>query len=78
MLDPRAVEHPTRAAMKGVRVLFDEVNRKRLIQIDVDEIDPADELLEDLVDSILAEQAKNEEKYDWEDVKRLLKKEGRL
>lgn len=65
-------------AMKGVRVLFDEVNQKRVIQIDVEEIDPADELLEDLVDTILAEQAKDDEKYDWEDVKRLLKKEGKL
>ncbi|MBX2972926.1 MAG: hypothetical protein KF797_07480 [Flavobacteriales bacterium] len=64
--------------MKGVRVLFDEVNQKRVIQIDVEEIDPADELLEDLVDTILAEQAKDDEKYDWEDVKRLLKKEGKL
>lgn len=64
--------------MKGVRVLYDETTHKRIIQIDVDEVDEADELLEDLVDTILAENAKDEEKYDWEDVKRMLKQEGRL
>jgi hypothetical protein len=64
--------------MKGVRVLVDETTRKRVIQIDVEDIDPKDELLEDLVDVILAEEAKDEEKFDWEEVKRVLKAEGKL
>ena len=64
--------------MKGVRVLLDEASNKRIIQIDVEEVDPNDELLEDLVDIILAEDAKNEEKYDWEEVKKMLKAEGKL
>ena len=73
---PLGIQHDF--TVKGVRVLFDEVNQKRVIQIDVEELDLADELLEDLVDTVLAEQAKDDEKYDWEDVKRMLKKEGKL
>lgn len=64
--------------MKGVRVFLDEASNKRVIQIAVDEVDPNDELLEDLVDIILAEDAKDDEKYDWEEVKKLLKAEGKL
>jgi predicted site-specific integrase-resolvase len=64
--------------MKGVRVLLDEATNKRIIQIDVEAVDPQDELLEDLVDIILAEEAKGDEKYEWEEVKKMLKAEGKL
>ncbi len=64
--------------MKGVRVLLDEASNKRIIQISVEEVDPNDELLEDLVDIILAEDAKEDEKIDWEEAKKLLRKEGKL
>ncbi|MBK8497619.1 MAG: hypothetical protein IPL52_02080 [Flavobacteriales bacterium] len=64
--------------MKGVRVLLDETTNKRIIQIDVENVDPQDELLEDLVDIILAEDAKDDEKFDWEEVKKVLKAEGKL
>ena len=64
--------------MKGVRVLLDEATNKRIIQIDVEEVDPNDELLEDVIDIILAEDAKDDEKFDWEDVKKVLKAEGKL
>ena len=64
--------------MKGVRVLLDEATNKRIIQIDVEEVDPNDELLEDVIDIILAEDAKDDEKFDREDVKKVLKAEGKL
>lgn len=64
--------------MKGVHILYDDSGNKRLLQIDLNEVDERNEALEDLIDIILAEAAKDEEKYDWEDVKALLKKEGKL
>jgi Asp-tRNA(Asn)/Glu-tRNA(Gln) amidotransferase C subunit len=64
--------------MRGVRVLLDEATNKRIIQIDVEEVDPNDEMLEDVIDIILAEDARDDEKFDWEDVKKVLKAEGKL
>jgi len=64
--------------MKGVQILYDDSGHKRLLQIDLNEVDERNEAIEDLIDIILAEAAKDEEKYDWEDVKALLKKEGKL
>ncbi len=64
--------------MKGIQILYDEGGRKRLLQIDLNEVDDRSEAVEDLLDIILAEAAKDEEKYDWEEVKSMLKKEGKL
>lgn len=67
-----------RPTMKGIQILYDEGGRKRLLQIDLNEVDDRSEAVEDLLDIILAEAAKDEEKYDWEEVKSMLKKEGKL
>ena len=64
--------------MKGVTIFRDEATLKRIIQIDVDAVDADDEFLEDFVDAILAEAAKDDEKIPWEDAKEILRKEGRL
>lgn len=64
--------------MKGVRVLRDEATNKRIIQIHVDEVDSNDEWLEDVINIILAEDAKADEMFRWEDVKKMLKAEGKL
>lgn len=64
--------------MKGVRVLLDEATNKRIIQIEVEAVDPQDEFLEEVIDIILAEQTKHTEKLDWEDVRLQLKAEGKL
>lgn len=64
--------------MKGVRVLLDEATNKRIIQIDVEGVDPQDEFLEEVIDIILADNAKTSEKYDWDEVMKTLKAEGTL
>jgi|GEM_PF-1674904 len=64
--------------MKGVNILYDASGDRRFLQIDLKEVDERDEAIEDLIDIILAEAAKDDEKYDWEDVKAMLKKQGKL
>lgn len=64
--------------MKGVQILYNDAGHKRLLQIDLNEVDPESEAIEDLIDIILAEAAKDDEKYSLEEVKAILKKEGRL
>ena len=64
--------------MKGVSILYDEVNNRRLLQVDLNEIDKDEEGLEDLFDIIIAERRKDEEKISLEELTALLKKEGKL
>ncbi len=63
--------------MKGVRVLRDVSSNKGIIQIDIEAIDPTDEMLEDFVDVILAEEARNDEMIPWEKAKAMLKIGGK-
>ena len=59
-------------------MLRDEATKRRIIQIDVEAIGPNNELLEDIVDAILADAAKDDEKIPWEQAKEMLRKEGKL
>ncbi|HRF80923.1 MAG TPA: hypothetical protein PL070_12650 [Flavobacteriales bacterium] len=64
--------------MKGVSILYDEVNNRRLLQVDLNEVAKDEEGLEDLFDIIIAESRKDEEKISLEELTALLKKEGKL
>lgn len=60
--------------MKGVTFLNDETNRRRLVQINLRLIDGDAAKAEDLIDLLIAESRKDDEKLDWTDVKKRLLK----
>ena len=64
--------------MKGVTVLYDEENNRRLLQVDLSAVVADEEGLEDLFDIIIAESRKSDEKMSLEELTSLLKKEGKL
>ena len=64
--------------MKGVTVLYDEVNHKRFIQVDLSEVDRQNELIEDLFDLIIAETPEEGKSISMEEMKRILKGDGKL
>lgn len=64
--------------MKGVTVLYDESNKRRLIQLDLDEVAKDEEALEDLLDIIIAESRKDDDKMSLEELTELLKKDKKL
>jgi hypothetical protein len=64
--------------MKGVTFITDETNNKRYVQLDIKEVAKNPEMFEDLLDIIVAEARKNEKKIPLEDVKKKLKKAGKL
>lgn len=63
--------------MKGVSLLYDETRDRQLIQIDLSEVDPENELIEDLVDILTAESRKGEGTISMEEMTRILKEEGK-
>jgi len=64
--------------MKGVNFITDENNRKTAVIIKLKTIEQHQEEIEDLLDVIVAESRKDEPKRSWEDVKKSLKKKGKL
>ena len=64
--------------MKGVTFITDETHKKRFVQIELDSIEKHEERLQDIFDVIIAEARKDEEKIPLEEVKRQLKKAGKL
>ncbi len=64
--------------MKGVNFITDDKNRKKAVIIDLKTIEHHQEEVEDLLDVIIAESRKDEPKRSWDDVKRSLKKKGKL
>ena len=64
--------------MKGVTILYDEVNKKRLLQIDLSEVDRHSEAIEDLFDLIIAETPEEGESISLEEMTRILKSDGKL
>lgn len=70
---------PTKRTMKGVSMLYDEARHRRLIQIDLDDLDiQEEEAMEDLFDLIIAESRKDTDKISLEELQRLLKADGKL
>lgn len=65
--------------MQALTFITDETHQRRYVQIDLAEVAEIDEeSLEDLVDIIIAEARKNDEKITIEDLETQLKIEGRL
>lgn len=64
--------------MKGVSYVTDEKNRKTAVIIKLKTIEDHPDEIEDLLDVIVAESRKDEAKRSWEDVKKSLKKKGKL
>ena len=64
--------------MKGVSYITDEKNRKKAVVIELKTIRDNQEELEDLLDVIVSESRKDEPKISWEEVKKNLRKKGKL
>ena len=68
----------TSAAMKGVSIIHDETKNRRYLQIDLSEVDKEHEMIEDLFDLIIAESEEEGPSIGLEELKRLLKEDGKL
>ena len=64
--------------MKGVTILTDEKKRRKIYQIDIKEVVKNPGEFEDLIDVLVAESRKNEPKISFEEVKKNLKRKGKL
>ena len=64
--------------MKGVSFVTNDKNEKIAVQIDLKFIEKHQEAIEDLLDGIIAESRKNEEKVPLSKVISNLKKSGKL
>ena len=64
--------------MKGVNYVTDDKNRKVAVQIELKLLEKYDEEIEDLIDGIIAESRKNEERVPLDKVLKGLKKKGKL
>lgn len=64
--------------MKGVNYVTDASNKKVAVQIDLKLLEKYDEEIEDLIDGIIAESRKDEERKPLDKVINSLKKKGKL
>jgi len=64
--------------MKGISFLTDSSNKKVAVQIDLKTLDRFESEIEDLLDVIIAESRKDEPKKSWSEVKKNLKRKGKL
>jgi hypothetical protein len=64
--------------MKGVSILKDEKNNKRILQVDLKEVAKYPDEFEEVIDSLVAEERENDKETSWEEVKKQLKKKGKL
>jgi len=64
--------------MKGVKYVTDEHNNKVAVQIEMKVLEKYDDEMEDLLDGILAESKKDEERIPLSKVISNLKKKGKL
>ena len=64
--------------MKGVSYITDEKSRRKAVVIELKTLEKYDEQIEDLSGAIIAESRKDEPSVSWEDVKKRLKKKGKL
>ncbi len=64
--------------MKGVTILKNEKNNRKIMQVDIKEVAKHPNEFEDLVDVLIAEERKDEKEIGWEAVKTQLKKKGKL
>jgi hypothetical protein len=66
------------SVMKGVSYVTDSSNKKVAVQIDIKLLEKYDEGMEDLIDGIIAESRKQEEKKPMAEVIKGLKRKGKL
>ncbi len=64
--------------MKGVSYLTNELNQKQAVVIEMSTLENYTHELEDLLDGLIAESRKNDEKVPLKDVISNLKKSGKL
>lgn len=64
--------------MKGVTILKNEKNNRKIVQFDVKEIAKSPAKFEELLDVLVAEERSNEKDVSWKDVKMQLKKTGKI
>ncbi len=64
--------------MKGVTILTDEKKKRKIYQVDIKEVAKHPEDFEDLIDVLVAESRKHEPKVSFEEVKKNLRKKGKL
>lgn len=64
--------------MKGVNYVTDGSNRKVAVQIDLKLLEKYDEEIEDLIDGIIAESRKDEERKPLDEVIKQLKRNGKV
>ena len=64
--------------MKGVSYITDERNHKKAVVIDLKAIETNDEAVHEFIDVLVAESRKNDEKINWEEAKKTLRKKGKL
>ena len=64
--------------MKGVSYITDSKSRKKAVVIDLKTLEEYDEQIEDLFDAIIAESRRDEPSISWEELKKRLKKKGKL
>lgn len=64
--------------MKGVSYITDGESRKKAVVIEMKTLEKYDEQIEDLFDAIIAESRRDEPSISWEELKKRLKKKGKL
>lgn len=64
--------------MKGVSYITNNKNQRKAVVIDLKSIEENDLEIHDLIDVLVAESRKNDPKRSWTDVKKSLKKKGKL
>jgi hypothetical protein len=64
--------------MDAVTLLKDKETNHRLLQIDLDALGENEDDLDDIYDMIAIELRRNEATIPWEEVKKQLRKEGKL
>ena len=64
--------------MEAIKIIKDEKDNRRYMQIDLDELAKNGEILEDIYDVIAIELRKDEETVSWDEVKRQLQSVGNL
>ena len=64
--------------MKGINFITDSKNQKVAVQIDLKRLEESQGEIEELLDIIIAESRKDDQEVAWEEIKKELKKEGKL
>ena len=64
--------------MKGVTIIEDKAKKRRYMQIDMKAVKDERDWLQDLLDVLISESRRDEERVPWTAIKERMKREGRL